>query len=184
LAFEVTLANAAQETSSASACSELLVGEFAMRSRFHPLLSADDQAAISIWWRRMGGSVLMLVMAAVTWPLLNSNFDRGIAAKAAGRSADPTCANWDARASEAIVAFVQGSGHDIDLTYVGYMVGKMHKARRNCQLGFSNFACEEYRAVVRVAAAFIEPATSASIECGDAPTGDDLQGRSGISALR
>jgi hypothetical protein len=167
------------DTTSASAHPELLAGELAMQPRFHPLLNPEDQIAISKWRWRTSTATLLFIVAVITWLHTSRHFDHGMAANASGRSNDPSCIAWDARASEAIAIFVQSSNHDIDLTRVSYMIDKMRSARRNCQLGLPTPACENYRTVVREAAQSFAKISDVSIDCEPAVT-DDLEASLGI----
>src|SRR5688572_24923378 len=154
-----------------------LVGECSMR--FQLLLSPEDQIAISKWRWRMGSATLLLIVAVMVWPHASTRFDHGMAANASGRSNDPSCTAWDTKASEAFAIFVQSSSHDVDLTRVSYMIDKMRSARRNCQLGLPNPACENYRTVVREAAQSFAKISDVSIDCEPAVT-DDLEASLGI----
>lgn len=158
-----------RDTTSASFHPELLVGEFAMRPRIHILLNRNDQLVVSTWTRRMGGAVMMILAILVAWQMFGRYVDMGIAASASERLSDPTCTGWDIRASEAIVSVVQGSKRDIDLEHVSGMIAQMRKARRNCQLGWFNLACEDYRAIVGGA---LEPGSGLSLECRSIIAGD------------
>jgi hypothetical protein len=133
-----------------------------MRPRIHVPLTPNDQIIVSTWWRRMGGAVSMILFILVAWQMFSRHVDTGIAANASERPSDPTCIAWDARASEAIVGFVQGSRQDINLKHVSDMIAQMRRARRNCQLGWSHLACEDYRTIVHGA---LGPRSDTSLEC-------------------
>jgi hypothetical protein len=156
-----------RDTTSASSHPELLVGEFAMRPRIHVLLAPNDQLVVSTWSRRMGGAVMTILVILVAWQMVSRH--TGIAANASERPSDPTCIAWDARASEAIVTFVQGNRQDIDLKHVSDMIAHMRKARRNCHLGWSNLACEDYRRIVHGA---LGARSEMSLECRSTIAGD------------
>jgi hypothetical protein len=158
-----------RDTTSASFHPELLVGEFAMRPRIHILLNRNDQLVVSTWTRRIGGAVMMILAILVAWQMFGRYVDTGIAASASERLSDPTCIAWDARASEAIATFVQGNKQDIDLKQVSDMITHMRKARRNCHLGWSNVACEDYRRIVHGA---LGPRSEMSLECRSTIAGD------------
>lgn len=140
-----------------------------MRPRIHVLLNPNEQLVVSTWSRRMGGALITILVIFVAWQMFSRHADTGISAYASERPSDPTCIAWDARASDAIVSFVQGNKQDIDLKHVSGMIAQMRKARRNCQLGWINLACEDYRAIVRGA---IEPRSDVSLECRSTVAGD------------
>jgi hypothetical protein len=156
-------------TSSASFHPELLVGEFVMRPRIHVALTPHDQITVRTWSRRTVGVVIVILVMLFAWEKSSRHLDTGIAANASERPTDPTCITWDTRASEAIVSFVQGNKHDINLKHVSDMITHMRKARRNCLLGWINSACEDYRAIIRGA---IEPRSDLLLACGSTTAGD------------
>jgi hypothetical protein len=158
-------------TTSASFHPELLVGEFIMRPRIHVALSPDDQITVSTWSRRMGGGAMIVLVAVGAWQIFNPHFDGGTTANAAERPNDPTCMAWDARASEAIATLVQGNKQDINLKQVGDAIARMRKARRNCQLGWSQLACTDYRAIIGRAAEVDETMSAATMDCGPTTAG-------------
>lgn len=160
------------DTTSASAHPELLIGEFVMRPHTPPLLSSDDRVTISKWWRRMSGAVMALFVVVLIWPIVDRNRDGGVAANASERSSNPTCIGWDTTASTAVVTFVQRSQHDINLQQVSNMIDRMRRARRNCQLGLPNLACEDYRTIVREAASALESMPTSPFECGSVVAGE------------
>ena len=153
------------DTTSASVHPELLVGEFVMRPRIHVRLSTDDQIIVSKWSRRMGGAAMMVLVTIGVWPTVNPHVDSGIAVNASERTSDPDCRTWDTRASEAIKTFVQGSKHDINLKHVSDMIAQMRRARRNCQLGWPQLACEDYRTIVHGVEG-AETISDLSFKCG------------------
>jgi len=140
-----------------------------MRPRIHVLLNPNDQLAVSTWSRRIGGAVMTILVILVAWQMFGRYGNSGIAANASERPSDPTCIAWDTRASEAIVSFVQGSRQDINLKHVSDMIAQMRRARRNCQLGWSHLACEDYRTIVHGA---LGPRSDTSLECRSTIAGD------------
>jgi hypothetical protein len=169
-----------RDTTSASPHPELLVGEFAMRPRIHVALTPNDQLVVSAWSRRISGAVLTILVILVAWQMVSRHIDTGIAANASERPSDPSCITWDARASEAIVSFVQGNKEDINLKHISDMIAQMRKARRNCHLGWLNLACEDYRTIVHGA---LEPNSDMSLECRSTIAGD-LEARFDMTTSR
>ncbi len=137
-----------------------------MRPRIHIPLTLNDQIVVSTWSRRIGGAVTMILVILVAWQMFGRHFDTGIAANASERPNDPTCITWDTRASEAIVSFVQGSRQDLNLGQFSDMITQMRRARRNCQLGWSHVACENYRAIVDGVARVAETISDTTVGCG------------------
>ena len=162
------------DTTSASAHPELLIGELVMRPRIHVLLAPNDRITVSNWSRRMGGAVMLVLVAVGVWPMFNSHFDIGVAAHASEPN-DPTCLTWDTRASGAIVTFVQGTKYDINLKHVSDMIAQMRRARRTCQLGWLRLACEDYRMIVRGVAGIVESMSVTSFECDVSTIVGDLE---------
>ena len=154
-----------------------------MRPRFHVRLTPDDQIAIAKWRRRMGGTAMIFVAVVATWSLFNSHLDHGFAARASERPSDPTCIAWDTSASEAIVTFVQGNKENMNLQRVSNAIDRMRRARRTCQLGLPNLACEDYRAVVREVALPVESNSNITIDCAPTSTAD-LKARQRVMAPR
>ena len=149
-----------------------------MRPRIHVPLAPNDQLVVSTWSRRMGGAVMTILVILVAWQTVSRH--TGIAANASERPSDPTCITWDARASEAIVSFVQENKQDIDLKHISDMVTQMRKARRNCHLGWLNLACEDYRTIVHGA---LGPRSDTSLECRSTIAGD-LEARFDMTTSR
>jgi hypothetical protein len=160
------------DTTSASAHPELLIGELVMRPRIHSLLAPKDQIAVPKWSHRMGGAVMLVLVAVGAWPMFHSYFDSGVAAQASEQQSDPTCITWDTRASEAIVTFVQATKYDINLKHVSDMIAQMRRARRTCQLGWLRLACQDYRIIVRGVAEVVESIPVTSFECASTIIGD------------
>jgi hypothetical protein len=158
-------------STSASRHPKLLIGEFVMRPRIHVALTPNDQIIVSKWSRRTRRVMVTALAAMGVWLLFSPHFARGTTAHASGRPNDAACMSWDATASEAIVAFIQGSGQDFDLKRVSDMIVQMRKARRSCQLGWSNLACEHYRSIIGWAVDVVEAISDTAVACGPATAG-------------
>jgi hypothetical protein len=95
---------------------------------------------------------MMIVAAAGVWQILAPEIDGSLAAYASERSRDANCMSWDKTASETVAAFVQDNAQNVNLVQVSHMIAQMRRARRNCELGWLNAACEDYQTIVRIAA--------------------------------
>ena len=60
----------------------------------------------------------------------------------------PLCVQWDLQAGDAIARRVATSRDEIDLSKLGDHIFRMRRARRSCDLGLIQKACQDYAAIV------------------------------------
>lgn len=129
---------------SASSHPELISGDFAVPPRRVPI-AALNRSVGHDRRRAIGGA---LAIAAIAVVLSGVAFRSGATA---GGDADPqklarTCLLWHQAASAVVSRQIQ-STRDVDLVMVTSSIDRMHRARRNCELGEVAQACEDYHAV-------------------------------------
>lgn len=61
----------------------------------------------------------------------------------------PLCALWDGQASAAIVRTATENRPDLDVQRLGDDLARMQRARRSCDIGLIQAACQDYIAVMR-----------------------------------
>jgi hypothetical protein len=65
-------------------------------------------------------------------------------------SQNPKCAVWDHQASELMAHRVAASSPvDVDLRQIGDAIFRMRRARRSCEVGLIELACQDYAAIMR-----------------------------------
>jgi hypothetical protein len=65
-------------------------------------------------------------------------------------SQNPKCALWDHQASELMARRVAASSPgDVDLRQIGDSIFRMRRARRSCEVGQIELACQGYAAIMR-----------------------------------
>jgi len=135
-----------------------------MRPQNDAPIPPADRLALAIWSRRTLGACVLLGVAVLAASTLGRDSDRASRAQAEQRVLDPTCTRWHETASEAVVQLVQ-STRDADLRQVGDAVFRMRRARRNCETGWVNLACQDYRSVVKGVPGLAMERPELALEC-------------------
>jgi hypothetical protein len=131
-------------TTSAASHPELVTGELAMPPRQYISATAMHRSIVYDRRRAFGGTLAIVAIAVLL---------SGLALRS-GATADDverqkfarTCMQWHVAASAVVSRLVQ-STRDVDLVYVGNSIDQMRRARRNCELGEVEQACQDYHSV-------------------------------------
>jgi hypothetical protein len=133
----------------ASSHPELISGDLAMPPRVHASLASADRTAVPAWSRRLMIGCVVVTGALVLYA--NSVHHIGTKLQAAG-TGGPTlassCEQWHEAASAALARLAQSTS-DSDLRQINDAVFRLRRARRNCEEGSLNLACQDYYSVAR-----------------------------------
>jgi hypothetical protein len=73
-----------------------------------------------------------------------------------------TCASWDISANEALVRLARTDGR---LHELADAIFRMRRAQRSCQIGLTDLACQDYRAILSSAPRLIGSSLDGSLSC-------------------
>jgi hypothetical protein len=140
----------------ASSHPELLNGELAMTPHSYASPASVNEGAPFAGSSRGLGifsvSAVALLLALITYNHATAP-DRVDAEK---QGPARTCAQWHQAASTAVARLVQ-STRDADLRQVNDSIFRMRRARRNCEAGWLELACQDYAAVATSAPGYVAP---------------------------
>jgi hypothetical protein len=138
----------------ASSHPELLNGDLAMTPHSYVSPASVNEAASFTGWRRSLGmfsiSAVGLLLALITYNHATAP-DRVVSEK---QQVARACAQWHQAASAAVARLVH-STHDADLRQVNGSIFRMRRARRNCEAGWLELACQDYAAVATSAPGYV-----------------------------
>lgn len=129
----------------ASSHPELVGGDLFISPRASSLASVHSGVS-SRWVLAMSAIALAGVVGAMTM-----GEEADVPEQRADRAVASECQSWRDEARRA-VAGIALHGGDADLHQIGDVVFRMRRASRNCQAGWLTLACQDYRAVVTMAA--------------------------------
>lgn len=134
---------------SAASHPELLIGEIAMRPRIHVPLTPADRDTVSAWSRRMLTACALIAAPFIAHSVIYQYNDTSIqGARAEQRALATACVQWREAAGDAVSSLAR-SMSDADLRQLNDAVFRLRRARRNCEEGWVNLACQDYYAVAR-----------------------------------
>lgn len=108
--------------------------------------SKSDERPLS----RFALGLAAALTAFVVWLAFNNPSElNAVAQTPASVSLDPACLHWDKEAAE-VVAHLSRDINDVSLRQASDAVFRLRRARGNCRGGWINFACLDYRAIVRM----------------------------------
>jgi len=139
----------AEGTTPASSHPELISGDLAMAPRVRASLAPAGRTAIAAWSRRLMMGCVVATGAVVLYT--NSVHHTGSKLQAAGtggRTSASSCEQWHEAASAAVARLAQSTSES-DLRQINDAAFRLRRARRNCEEGSLNLACQDYYAVAR-----------------------------------
>jgi hypothetical protein len=120
-----------------------------MRPRIHVRLTPAEEALRASWSRRtLAACALIAAAMIVVSGASRQSGDAVTAARAEQPAALEACARWREAASDALSQMIP-SKRDAELSHVADAIVRMRRALRNCEMGWSTLACQDYRAVAR-----------------------------------
>jgi hypothetical protein len=92
----------------------------------------------------------LALLGILVLPIFSDNDEAGASEPLFQKwSLRPACALWDRQAGEVISRRVNESYGALDLRQLGDATFRMQRARRSCDLGLIQAACQDYSAVMR-----------------------------------
>jgi hypothetical protein len=120
-----------------------------MRPRIHVRLTPAEEALRASWSRRTLAACVLIAAAMIVVSGASRQGGDVVTAARAEQSAVPeSCARWREAASNALSQAIP-SMRDADLSQVADAIFRMRRALRNCEMGWSTLACQDFRAVAR-----------------------------------
>jgi hypothetical protein len=139
-----------ERTTPASSHPELISGDLTMPPRIRASLAPTDRTAVPTWSKRLMLGCVVFTGALVLYS--NSVHHNGSKLQAAAGTGGPTlassCEQWHEAASAAVARLAQSTS-DSELRQINDAVFRLRRARRNCEEGSLNLACQDYYSVAR-----------------------------------
>jgi hypothetical protein len=136
----------AADITSASAHPELVSGDLAIPPRPYVSVTSMNRSVASAGSRRTLGMFAVFAVVALLSMIISRSSATSADVDADKQKLARTCLQWHLAASAVVSRQVQ-STRDVDLLFVSNSIDRMRRARRNCELGEVEQACEDYHAV-------------------------------------